>query len=65
MSAELNPHHEKANPETNPISKWYTIVIAPSPAIPLDMDMTYRPAVRPAAKKSLTLFMSPFVKETE
>ena len=42
-----------------------TIDIAPRPATPLETEITYLPAVLPAERKSVTLFISPFVKLTE
>ena len=45
--------------------KNITIEIAPSPATPLEIDKTYLPAVLPADRKSLTLFINPLVMLTE
>jgi hypothetical protein len=44
---------------------YVTIVIAPKPAAPLEMLITYLPADLPAARKSDTLLINPFVALTE
>jgi hypothetical protein len=61
----LRPHQDRENPATKPISKNITIDIAPSPATPLETEITYLPAVRPAERKSVTLFIRPLVMLTE
>ena len=61
----LSPHQAKLNPATYPISKNITTEIAPRPAIPLDTAIRYLPAVLPAERKSVTLFINPLERFTE
>jgi hypothetical protein len=56
----LRPHQARLKPDTKPISRYITTDIAPRPAIPLETESKYLPAVLPADKKSVTLFISPF-----
>ena len=61
----LRPHQARLKPAIYPISKNMTTDMAPRPATPLDTEIRYLPAVLPADKKSVTLFIRPDEKETE
>ena len=52
-------------PVIYPTSRNPTIDIAPNPAAPAETLIKYLPALLPADKKSVTLFIKPLVKLTE
>ena len=59
-----NPHHVREKPATKFCSRYPTTVMAPRAATPCDTDSRYRPAVRPAARKSTTLRMKGLSRNT-